>query len=633
MMDLGVSSPQLDNRSRGFNVTQAGTEEEGGGRRGAGGGRRDAELDLRMNQEVGIPAWQWLRQASMEEIAWVIHEYGEDGDPVISDRIAYAIKTRISQGLELRTTKHLVELVRRVKNGWDERNQHPAKLTFQALRVHLNQEMQQLDEVLHAAMECLVDGGKCAVIVFKKKETDAVVSFVRHHEEPYQTSGYLDGLSRSRMLELFPAMAEKKSFCVEMARDAIKPREIDRQENPRTRSAVVLTLRKRDRIVEPIEGVSVRPHSERFQKPTDRPIFAGADSFTATNGDRHFPKTEAKTGFAGEWLQPEPGRDRRLVTLWEPEPRVCQLHSLRARSPATGGTGPSVRAAPKPSAFPPARPAGAAGQEEGGQSTSTAPPAQRTPSHPFGPAAAPAGEPRKSSERPPSKFPDPTGSSQANGAKGFAPPPVHSAQPTVNGTGDAAAPAPAPAAGPAPAPVPAPAPAPAPVPAPAPAPVTSPAPAPTAAPTSAPAPAAAPTPAAASSNPGTSPDAKANLPQKQFSEATAPSSAAPEPKRKETVGATESSRKEEPDAAARAPADLKDLVIRYMDGRDVPVESLQECRVMQDLASDEISCRKGAVLCILQSDPRQEPWVYGLEPRGKAKGWFRSHKVKKFVDI
>ncbi|CAE7765319.1 rsmH, partial [Symbiodinium necroappetens] len=292
MMDLGVSSPQLDDRARGFSVTQ------------------DADLDLRMNQDVGIPAWQWLRQTSMEEIAWVIREYGEDGDPIISDRIAYAIKTRLASGLELRTTKHLAELVRKVKNNWDDRGQHPAKLTFQAIRVHLNQEMQQLDEVLDAAMESLVDGGKCAIIVFKKKETDAVVSFVRHHEEPYQTNGYLDGLSRSRLLELFPGMASDKKWCVEITRDAMKPREVDRQENPRTRSAVVLTLRKRDRVFLSLEGVSTRPNSERFKKPTQRPIFAGTDS-CVSNGVGHSPKEDVPPP-TGDWLPPEQGASQRV---------------------------------------------------------------------------------------------------------------------------------------------------------------------------------------------------------------------------------------------------------------------------------------------------------------------------------
>jgi len=78
---------------------------------------------------------------------------------------------------------------------------------------------------------------------------------------------------------------------------------------------------------------------------------------------------------------------------------------------------------------------------------------------------------------------------------------------------------------------------------------------------------------------------------------------------------------------------LKELKVRFMDGTSVPVQSLEECRVLEDLAPDEISCRKGATLCILRADEKEYPWAFGVEPRGRLTGWFRLSKVNRFCDI
>jgi len=345
-MDLGVSSPQLDVGYRGFSVTE------------------EAELDLRMNQSVGIPAWKWLETAPLEEIAWVIHNYGEDGDAIISERIAYAIKARIRYGYGMRTTRHLADLVRKVKKGVDERGQHPAKLTFQAIRIHLNQEMDQLESGLTAAMEKLVDGGKCTVIIFKKKEQNAVMNFVRRHEEPYETEGALRGMDENRFGELFPCMASDLPWCVELARDAVKPSEYDRQENPRTRSAMVFVLRKRIRVIYPKPLATPRPDSERFVKPTDKPTFAGLDSNRAASTQG--PGAEGHD----EWRHAEPG----------------------SRAPP----------APRPSAFPPPRSSAA---EAPPSRTSAANQQQQFGQSTAGPPTAPSEGQRPA--KPVTKFPEP----------------------------------------------------------------------------------------------------------------------------------------------------------------------------------------------------------------------------------
>ncbi|CAK9009895.1 Ribosomal RNA small subunit methyltransferase H (16S rRNA m(4)C1402 methyltransferase) (rRNA (cytosine-N(4)-)-methyltransferase RsmH) [Durusdinium trenchii] len=318
LVDLGVSSPQLDDRHRGFGVTA-----------------EDAELDLRMNQQVGIPAWQWLLEATTEELAWVIREYGEDGDPLMADRIAQIVVSHValrkssSRG-PIKTCRDLGELVKVAKQNYDERGMHPAKLTFQALRMFLNQEMQQMDALLHAACESLVDKGKCVVITFKKKECDAVVKFVREHEEPQLGRG---DCSKERFLELYPLMGKDTPFCVSMARNPIKPKLEDIQDNPRTRSAVVHVLEKRRRMLPKIslEDVVPRPVQDRYKRPAFVPTFAGAD----INGNS---KSRAPLR-ADEWLPSESspsGRGRREMCSPEARllPQMCAQDQCRSRPSA-----------------------------------------------------------------------------------------------------------------------------------------------------------------------------------------------------------------------------------------------------------------------------------------------------------
>eukprot|EP00930_Biecheleria_cincta_P070951 TRINITY_DN58511_c0_g1_i1.p1 TRINITY_DN58511_c0_g1~~TRINITY_DN58511_c0_g1_i1.p1 ORF type:complete len:711 (+),score=120.68 TRINITY_DN58511_c0_g1_i1:27-2135(+) len=256
LMDLGVSSPQLDEKMRGFNLHE------------------NVHADMRMNPDVGVPAYQWLEQATVEELAWVIHEYGEDGDPVVSERIAEAIKTRQSlDRFAIRSTKELQDTVKFAKMFREDRGFHPAKLTFQAIRVFLNQEMQQLDAVLKGAFERLAEWGRCVIITFKQKEANAVKRFVREHEEPFNMTGQ-GQMSNSRLVELFPLIGTDTPYAVFTVMDPIRPSNSELGFNHRARSSAAHILQKRLRKWA-TRSVPVRPLCERFKKPVFAPVFTG----------------------------------------------------------------------------------------------------------------------------------------------------------------------------------------------------------------------------------------------------------------------------------------------------------------------------------------------------------------------
>lgn len=155
-LDLGVSSPQLDDASRGFSF------------------QADGPLDMRMDPGSGRSAAEWLAAADESEIADVLWRYGEER---LSRRIAKVIvEKRAEQPLE--TTTQLAELVAKAI-GYRERNKHPATRTFQALRIHLNDELGALETGLAAALERLKPGGRLVVISFHSLEDRVVKHFMR----------------------------------------------------------------------------------------------------------------------------------------------------------------------------------------------------------------------------------------------------------------------------------------------------------------------------------------------------------------------------------------------------------------------------------------------------------------------
>lgn len=147
MLDLGVSSPQIDDAGRGFSFM------------------REGPLDMRMDTSRGVTAEQWLAQASVEEMREVIADYGEER---FAFQVAKAIAARRAAG-PLRTTLELAECVAGAVRT-REKGQHPATRTFQALRIYVNRELEELASTLASALELLAPGGRLAVISFHSLE-------------------------------------------------------------------------------------------------------------------------------------------------------------------------------------------------------------------------------------------------------------------------------------------------------------------------------------------------------------------------------------------------------------------------------------------------------------------------------
>ena len=167
LLDLGVSSPQLDQAARGFSFMI------------------DGPLDMRMDPSQGESAAQFLAHADAERIADVLWRLGEER---MSRRIAQAIvDARTEQPLQ--RTLQLAQLIARVIGGRREAGKHPATRSFQALRLHVNGELDALQRGLEAACQCLLPGGRLVVISFHSLEDRLVKQFMRGPQAPRVARG------------------------------------------------------------------------------------------------------------------------------------------------------------------------------------------------------------------------------------------------------------------------------------------------------------------------------------------------------------------------------------------------------------------------------------------------------------
>jgi 16S rRNA (cytosine1402-N4)-methyltransferase len=157
LFDLGVSSPQLDAAERGFSFL------------------REGPLDMRMDPSQGESAAAWLAHASEADIAHVLKVYGEER---FAKRIARAI-VRARQTKPIETTLQLAEIVAAANPAW-ERDRHPATRAFQAIRIHVNRELEELEQGLPQALRVLAPGGRIAVISFHSLEDRIVKRFMRN---------------------------------------------------------------------------------------------------------------------------------------------------------------------------------------------------------------------------------------------------------------------------------------------------------------------------------------------------------------------------------------------------------------------------------------------------------------------
>ena len=209
LLDLGVSSPQLDDAERGFSFL------------------RDGPLDMRMNPEEGESAAEWIARAEENDIAWVLKAYGEER---FARRMAKAIVEARQQRAIARTSQ-LAEIVAAANPAW-EKGKHPATRAFQAVRIFINRELEDLQEVLVAALDALAVGGRLVVISFHSLEDRLVKRFIR---EQVQGKPIPRGL---------PVMEKDIVRRMRAVGKAIKPGAEEINVNPRARSAVMRVAEK-----------------------------------------------------------------------------------------------------------------------------------------------------------------------------------------------------------------------------------------------------------------------------------------------------------------------------------------------------------------------------------------------------
>jgi 16S rRNA (cytosine1402-N4)-methyltransferase len=204
LLDLGVSSPQLDDRERGFSF------------------RGDGPLDMRMDTTSGETAAQWLARASEGEIREVVKSYGDER---FAKQIAKAI-VAARQRRPITRTRQLADLVGAAVRT-REPGQDPATRTFQALRIHINQELEELPLVLPQALELLNAGGRIAVISFHSLEDRIVKTFFRDQARP-------------QLPERLPVRAaEMPAPKLRQVGKPIRPGDAEARANPRSRSAIL----------------------------------------------------------------------------------------------------------------------------------------------------------------------------------------------------------------------------------------------------------------------------------------------------------------------------------------------------------------------------------------------------------
>ena len=204
LLDLGVSSPQLDNPARGFSFSQ------------------DGPLDMRMDPESGQSAADWLAIVKEAELARVLKELGEER---FARRIARAIVNARREG-PIQRTAHLAEIISAANPKW-EPNKHPATRSFQAIRLHVNSELESLQDALSAALSVLAKGGRLVVISFHSLEDRIVKRFIRN-------------ASRGRQLPPgVPISFEEQQVSLKPIGKAVMPSPTEVAANPRARSAVM----------------------------------------------------------------------------------------------------------------------------------------------------------------------------------------------------------------------------------------------------------------------------------------------------------------------------------------------------------------------------------------------------------
>ncbi len=204
LLDLGVSSPQLDQAERGFSFM------------------KDGPLDMRMDTSRGLSAADWLATAEVDDISQVLREFGEER---YAKRIAKAI-VREREERPIITTAHLASVISEAHPAW-EKHKHPATKSFQAIRIYINNELGDLKDVLEQALEVLAIGGRLVVISFHSLEDRMVKRFIRDKHKGPEIPRYIP-VEQSSIEPPIIALGK-----------AIKPTEEEIEHNIRSRSAIM----------------------------------------------------------------------------------------------------------------------------------------------------------------------------------------------------------------------------------------------------------------------------------------------------------------------------------------------------------------------------------------------------------
>ena len=210
LLDLGVSSPQLDFAERGFSFL------------------RDGPLDMRMDTTNGLSAADYLAHVSEQDLVKVLFEYGEER---FARRIAKAIiEQRKTAAIE--TTLQLAKLIEQAV-PFKEKHKHPATRSFQAIRIEINQELEQVKQVLEQALDVLAPGGRLVVIAFHSLEDRIVKRFIRSESGRKTNPGKLpikeEAIERGKLKKIG---------------QSIRAQEAELKQNPRARSAVMRVAEK-----------------------------------------------------------------------------------------------------------------------------------------------------------------------------------------------------------------------------------------------------------------------------------------------------------------------------------------------------------------------------------------------------
>jgi 16S rRNA (cytosine1402-N4)-methyltransferase len=205
LLDLGVSSPQLDNPERGFSFL------------------RDGPLDMRMDGNTGVSAEQWLANVDEKDLVKVLFDYGEER---FARRIARAIVEKRAQS-PIKTTRQLTELIEDAVPV-REKHKHPATRTFQAIRIEINRELDELKAVLQQSARVLRQGGRLVVISFHSLEDRIVKRFIRDESGAKYNPGRLP----IKEVDIAKGVLKARGKALKAGKQEIS-------QNPRSRSAIM----------------------------------------------------------------------------------------------------------------------------------------------------------------------------------------------------------------------------------------------------------------------------------------------------------------------------------------------------------------------------------------------------------